>query len=192
MVAGSRAPGRIVSAGLIAVGLLAGLTGAQAQSEAASPPAAFQNALDAFDQAWTASGLAFTRVTFTDSPSTGYGQYTPRGEAVFTGEDPLSVYAEPVGYGFRETGTGYDYELTASFRLLTPAGQVLAEQDNFATFSGSGRTRQRELSAALSFEFSGLPAGAYRIETRFKDEIGGTQSAFTLPFTVTGAATDAN
>jgi len=186
MVAGRRAPGQIVSAVLIAGGLLAGLANAQAQPETGRPSDAFQDALTAFDQAWTASGLAFTAATFTNGSATGYGQYEPRGNALFSAEDTLSVYAEPVGYAFRESGDGFAYELTASYRLLTLSGQVLAEQDTFATFSGSGRGKQRELSATLAYQFSGLPAGDYRLETSFKDEIGGTQNGFTLPFTVTG------
>ena len=77
--------------------------------------------------------------------------------------------------------------MTADYRLLTKSGQVLAEQENFATFSGSGRSKQRELSAALTFQFSGLPAGDYQLETSFTDEIGGKTNAFTLPFSVSGA-----
>jgi len=186
MVAGSRVAGQIVSAVLIAGGLFAGLANAHAQSEVKRPSAAFESALNAFDAAWTASGLAFTTVTFTDGAATGYGQYTPRDSAVFTDEEALTVYAEPVGYDFRESGGTFAYEVTASFRLLNLSGQVLVEQENFATFSGSGRSRKRELSATLTFQFSGLPAGDYQLEARFLDEIGGSQSAFTLPFSVTG------
>jgi hypothetical protein len=185
MVAGRRVPGRIVSALLIAGGLLAGLTNAQAQPEIARPSESFLNALTAFDQAWTASGLAFARAIFTTGAATGYGQYEPRDSSVFSVEDTLSVYAEPVGYAFSETGDGFAYKLTASYRLLTLSGQVLAEQGDFATFSGSGWTKQRELSATLAYQFSGLPAGSYELETLFTDEVGGTRSGFTLPFTVT-------
>lgn len=163
-----------------------GVAGAAAQSDTVQPSDAFQNALAAYDQAWNASGLAFTKVTFTDGGATGYGQYTPRTNTVFTDEEALTVYAEPVGYGFRESDGSFAYELTASFRLLNLSGQVLAEQDNFATFAGEGRTKKRELSAALTFQFSGLPAGDYQLETRFQDEIGGSQSTVTLPFSVTG------
>ena len=104
MVAGRRVPGQMVSAVLIAGGLFAGLASAYAQSDAAQPDPAFQNALAAYDQAWTSSGLAFTAVTFTDGSATGYGQYTPRDNAIFTDEEALTVYAEPVGYGFSESG----------------------------------------------------------------------------------------
>ncbi|GAB4514106.1 MAG: hypothetical protein Tsb0019_11860 [Roseibium sp.] len=170
---------------MIAGGLLAGLATAQAQPETGRPSESFLNALTAFDQAWTTSGLAFTAAIFTSGAATGYGQYVPRDNTVFSPEDTLAVYAEPVGYAFRESGSGFAYELTASYRLLTLSGQVLAEQDNFATFSGNGRTKQRELSATLVYQFSGLPAGSYELETVFTDDIGGTTSSFRLPFTVT-------
>ncbi|WJS02123.1 hypothetical protein [Roseibium aggregatum] len=186
MLVGKCAFRQTLSAVLIATGLSAGQLSAQAQSPA-SPPEAFQNALAAYDQAWAAAGLSFTAATFASSPSTGYGEYTPRADATFADGEALSVYAEPVGYGFQETEGGYAYELTADYKLLTKSGQVLAEQENFATFSGSGRSKQRELSAALTFQFSGLPAGDYQLETSFTDEIGGKTSAFTLPFSVSGA-----
>ncbi|MEE4010960.1 hypothetical protein V1T76_02795 [Roseibium sp. FZY0029] len=159
---------------------------ALAQSPA-NPPEAFKNALAAYDQAWSEAGLSFMTAVFSTGRSSGFGRYTPRGDAVFTDEEAINIYAEPVGYGFRETDGGFAYELTADYRLLTNSGQVLAEQENFATFSGSGRSRQRELSAALTFQFSGLPAGDYQLETSFTDEIGGATSAFTLPFTVSAA-----
>jgi Flp pilus assembly protein TadG len=178
----------MLSAVLIASGLYAGSSLAQAQSGATltSPPQAFTSALAAFDDSWASSGLAFTTVTFTDGASTGYGQYTPRDGNAFADGEALSVYAEPVGYGFKESADGYAYALTASYRLLNASGQVLAEQDNFASFSGGGRSKKRELSAALTFQFSGLPAGTYTLETRFSDEVGAGQAEFALPFTVSG------
>ena len=188
MVAGSRVSKRMLSAVLIATGLCAGSALAQAQSggETTSPPEAFTSALAAFDQAWTNSGLAFTTVTFTKGSSAGYGRYEPREGTEFSAGEPLSVYAEPVGYGFTQGADGFSYSLTASYKLLNASGQVLAEQDNFASFSGSGRSKQRELSAALTFQFSGLPAGSYLLQTRFTDEAGGSQAGFTLPFTMSG------
>jgi hypothetical protein len=186
MLVGSRALRRMLSAVVITTGVSAGLMSAQAQSPA-SPPAAFQNALAAYDQAWSEAGLSFMVAVFSAGPSSGFGHYTPRGDAVFSDDEALNVYAEPVGYGFRETDGGFAYELTADYRLLTKSGQVLAEQENFATFSGSGRSRQRELSAALTFQFSGLPAGDYQLETSFTDEVGGATSAFSLPFSVSAS-----
>jgi Flp pilus assembly protein TadG len=186
MLVGSRALRRMLSAAVITIGMSAGLMSAQAQSPA-SPPDAFKNALAAYDKAWSDAGLFLMTAVFSAGPSSGFGDYTPRADAVFADDEAINVYAEPVGYGFRETDGGFAYELTADYRLLTNSGQVLAEQENFATFSGTGRSKQRELSAALTFQFSGLPAGDYQLETSFTDEIDGATSAFTLPFSVSAS-----
>lgn len=184
-LAGRRATGRLATAILIAAGTLAGTLAAQAQSEqVAKPSQSFLQALTAFDTAWDSSELAFTIVSFSQDASTGYGKYTPLSEAKFADGDTIYVYAEPVGYGFQETADGYTYELTASYRLLNLSGQVLAEQSNFASFTGTSRSKKRELSAGLSFQFSGLPAGDYQLETSFSDTFGGKKAAFNLPFTV--------
>lgn len=189
LLAGRLASRQIASAVLITTATLAGILSAQAATETSPAPSeAFMQARDAYDQAWEASGLAFAKVTFTDGASTGYGQYTPRKDATFSSGEALTVYAEPVGYGFQESGGGHAYELTASFKLLNLSGQVLAEQENFATFSGNGRSKKRELGASLNFRFSGLPAGEYKLEANFNDKVGGSQSGFVLPFTV--SATD--
>jgi hypothetical protein len=187
LLAGRRASRRIASAVLIATGTFAGALSVQAQSDdssALSP--ALSSALAAYDEAWNSSDLAFSVSTFAEGTGTGYGHYQPRTEAIIADGEALSVYAEPVGYAFSENDGNYSYELTASYKLLNLSGQVLAEQDNFAVFSGAGRSKQRELGANLTFQFSGLPAGNYQLETGFADEIGGKQSSFTLPFTVSG------
>ncbi|MEO0978069.1 MAG: hypothetical protein AAFY05_15545 [Pseudomonadota bacterium] len=170
---------------LVAAGVFIGAWSASAQSETvSSPAAAFTTAHEAYDAAWKANGLAFVVATFTQDGGTAYGQYTPRAGTQFQGDEVLSIYAEPVGYAFTETDGVFAFDLTASYRLLNSSGQVLAEQENFAEFSGQGRSKQRELAAALSFQFSGLPAGAYELETRFTDRADGKEAGFTLPFTI--------
>ncbi|MEP2706972.1 MAG: hypothetical protein ABJQ71_17620 [Roseibium sp.] len=175
----------VMRAALIAVGAFAGTMVASAQNALVPEPSStFLNARTAFNNAWDESDLVFMVATFTNGISAGYGDYTPRTTTEFTGSDALSVYAEPIGYGFAETADGYQYKLTASYKLLNTSGQVLAEQGNFAQFTGTGRSKQRELSASLTFQFSGLPAGKYQLETLFVDETSGKQSGFALPFTV--------
>ena len=186
MLTGIRVSRRGVSATLLAMGVFTGLYTATVQAESVTTPSeAFKNAQTAYDAAWEANGLAFSVATFTQDGGTAYGQYTPREDAVFQNDEVLSIYAEPVGYAFSQTEGVFAFKLTASYKLLNLSGQVLAEQDDFAVFSGEGRSRQRELAAALSFQFSGLPAGDYQLETMFNDETGGKEAGFTLPFTIT-------
>ena len=176
---------KAVSAIMVATGVFFGTWSACAQSSSLSSPATeFTAAQDAYDAAWKANGLAFVVATFTQDGGTAYGQYTPRSGSEFQGDEVLSIYAEPVGYAFTETDGVFAFDLTASYRLLNSSGQVLAEQENFAEFAGQGRSKQRELAAALSFQFSGLPAGAYQLETRFKDQADGKEAGFTLPFSI--------
>ncbi|GAA0778894.1 hypothetical protein E1180_19405 [Roseibium denhamense] len=179
--------GRMLNSVLISTFIAAGTAAAQAQTASvAEPAAAFSSARSAYVEAWESSGLAFAKALLTETKSNGFGQYSPRADADFAAGDPLYVYAEPVGYAFAQTGTGQSYQLTASYKLLNGSGQVLAEQQNFAEFSGSGRSLQLQLSAGLSFEFSGLPGGEYQLETMFTDTVGQQSASFTLPFTVTG------
>nr|WP_319386015.1 hypothetical protein [uncultured Roseibium sp.] len=185
MLCNNRISRRAISTLLVAAGVVAGTCSTLAQAPTIATPAeTFITAQEAYDAAWSTNGLAFVVATFTQDGGTAYGQYTPRSGSVFRDDEVMSIYAEPVGYAFTETDGIFAFDLTASYRLLNSSGQVLAEQENFAEFSGEGRSKQRELAAALSFQFSGLPAGKYELETRFRDRADGNEAGFTLPFTV--------
>ena len=152
-----------------------------------TPPTEFSEALAAYDAAWSKAGLSFAIVTFTEGGSAGFGKYTERAGNSFSEGEEIAVYAEPVGFGFESSSNGYSYQLDASYRLLNLSGQVLAEQQEFASFSGSGRTKQRELSAALTFQFGGLPAGDYILEASFADAVSNRNATLSLPFSVAAA-----
>jgi transcriptional regulator with AAA-type ATPase domain len=99
-------------------GIFAAVGSAVAQSpDYKSPSPAFTEALAAFDAAWTADGLAFSTVTFTDGPGSGYGKYTATENNVFSAGDTIALYAEPVGYAFDQSQDGYTYKLS---RKLPP------------------------------------------------------------------------
>lgn len=149
-----------------------------------APDATFNESLAAFSSAWDASDLVFTAATFAEEPATGYGQYTPRDTDTFSSDDVITVYAEPVGYGYTTSDSGFGYDLKTSFRLLNTTGQVLASQDNFAEFSGNARSRKRELSTSLSFQFGGLPAGSYTLAAVYTDKVSGKTGTISLPFSV--------
>lgn len=184
--------GRISISLALVFGTLALTAPASAQSpdlsapELQTPSTAFTEALSAFDSAWSANGLAISTVTFTDGASTGYGKYSPKVGAAFAPGEAITLYAEPVGYAFAETGGNYSYEVSVSYKLLNPSGQVLSEQDDFARFAGTGRSKQRQLSASLSFQFDGLPVGAYQLQATFTDQFGGQTASFARPFSISG------
>ncbi|WP_220089891.1 hypothetical protein, partial [Pseudomonas aeruginosa] len=79
------------------------------------------------------------------------------------------------------------YSLDVSFVLLNKTGQILAEQNSFARFTGSSLSRQHQLPTSLTFQFEGLPAGTYVLKADYTDEIGGKSAAISLPFQIVAA-----
>ena len=151
-------------------------------------PQDLASAYQVLDAAWDEAPLSFAALAFAEAPATGYGQYTPRGDAVFGAGDTLTVYAEPVGFGHEKTETGYGVRLSAGFELLNMSGQVLAEQTGFADLRADSRNRLREFHATLSFAFEGLRPGDYRLVTKLTDTVSGKTDSAEMPFTVTAPA----
>ncbi|MTI00626.1 hypothetical protein [Roseibium sp. RKSG952] len=168
--------------GIIVTGPVIGLASAPAVP---GPDKDFKAAYEAYERAWAASDLVFTEATFTAAPAKGYGLYTPRETAAFSPAEPLMIYAEPVGFGFVKTDDRATYDLSVGFRLLNATGQVLVQDERFTSYTQSGRDARHELSTALTFQFEGLPAGAYELEATYRDEVDGKTGSFTLPFTIT-------
>lgn len=173
---------------LVAALALAGLPGtASAQQPATALPEALAAAYAGLDAAWTQAPLSLAAATFVDGEVTGFGRYTPRGEAVFTEGEALTVYTQPVGFGYVETETGYGVRLVADFELLNTSGQVLAAQTGFAELAADSRAKLREFHATLRFAFEGLRAGDYTLVTKLTDTASGKTTDVTLPFTVRAA-----
>jgi len=152
-----------------------------------APSAALQDSFSTLNEAWATSPLAFNKVLFTASQATGYGQYTQRSAPAFAAGEMMHVYAEPVSFGFAETGGTYAYSLVTDFQLLTNSGQVLVEEKGFARFNGSSAAPRRELPTALSFQFDGLPSGSYLLELTYTDNVADKSAKVRLPFSVVAA-----
>ncbi|SOC09344.1 hypothetical protein SAMN05421512_10618 [Stappia indica] len=174
-----------------ALALAAGLALLPAASLAQQAPPALPEGLagayQALDAAWQQAPLSFAALAFSDGPASGYGRYTPRKDAVFAAGDTLTVYAEPVGFGYDATGEGYGVRLTAGFELLNTSGQVLAEQTGFADLRADSRNKLREFHATLSFAFEGLRPGDYRLVTTLTDTVSGKTASGELPFSIRAA-----
>jgi hypothetical protein len=146
-------------------------------------------AIDAADAAvfaaWEQTPLAFRNVQFVTEATT-FGIYTPKADSNFKPGEQLLVYAEPVGYGFKENGDGtYSFGVTIDLSVKDASGAVVAEQANFAEASLSSRARNREFIVSISLDLSGAPAGDYTLEYTAHDIASDETAPITLPFTVT-------
>ena len=170
---------------IFAVALLGSAASAE---EATALSADFKAAQDAYAVAWQQQPLAFTAAKFIALPAKSYGSYTPLETAEFQSGDPLTVYAEPVGFSYKETGGKYAIDLSVDFELRNTTGQVLASQDGFTTLHSESFNQVREYQTSLSFNLTGLQTGEYVLKVRFNDENSDKSGSFELPFSMSETA----
>lgn len=166
--------------GLIAaVSLLATAGGAGAQSLEA-----IDTAEQAVVAAWNATPLAFRKALFVDNAQ-GFGVYQARDGATFKGGEPLVVYAEPVGYAWKDNGDGtYSFGFNVDLLLKSSKGEIVGGQENFQKLELTSRSRNREFMLTLTLNIDGAPAGDYIVEYRTRDIHSDKSAVISLPFTV--------
>lgn len=152
-----------------------------AAGDGAGAVAAFDAAADAF---FDAAPLTFRVATFA-ADVTGFGKYTPLADAAFHAGGAVTVYLEPVGYGFTRDGDGYRVSYGTALEIRTPGGLVLGKTDDFGTLSWSGRGKSHEVQAVLNVTLpTALKPGDYELLLTLKDEASAKSATATLPFTI--------
>lgn len=131
---------------------------------------------------WLQSPLAFTEALFVTGDAPLYGAFEPRNSNVFKEGEPVFVYAEPIGYGWRQNGDYFETDLGVDAALLSPEGTVLWSQKSFGNFDLTSRKRFMEYMMNLELDITGLPAGSFVLEYTVTDRIGGNSAVISLPF----------
>jgi hypothetical protein len=114
----------------------------------------------------------------------GFGIFKKRTSNAFGKGEPLLIYVEPVGYGWSQQGPLYKSDIAADFELRDTKGKILAGQKDFASFRLTSHDRNTEYFMNVTYNLSGLPAGAYIIGTTLRDKVTGKTAGFDLPFSV--------
>ena len=145
-------------------------------------------ALDALDEAAIAVSekmpLTIRRATFVAEEPQGYGVFNPRDSTSFEIGQPLLVYAELAGQGWRRSGDIFRTDLVLDFELRRADGQSLVAQQAFNTIATASRRRNREFFLYMTYSFSGLEPGDYVVRTTVRDQAGNKQTSFDLSFAV--------
>jgi hypothetical protein len=145
-------------------------------------------ALAALDEAastlWDKAPLSFRRALWVAEKGSNFGAYNPRENAVFSSGAPMTVYAEPVGFGWRQSGEVWRIDLIADLAIKTPDGKQLFEQYEFQKLEFASRVRNREFMVNFTYTLSGIPKGEYVVETTLRDQVSGKKGSFSLPFTI--------
>lgn len=139
----------------------------------------------AVDEAWNKTPLSVQHAVFVAQHPDGYGQYVPRADNVFKPGEKLVTYAEPVGYAWKDSGSGqYQFGFDVDFLIKTKDGKILAGQQDFAKVSETSRARNREFNLTLTMAVSGAGPGDYVLEYKLHDHGSDKVATFDQPFKI--------
>lgn len=135
--------------------------------------------------AWKAAPLNIETAHFVDQPADGYGLYSVRSDAFFSGNEPLLIYLEPVGFTWLEENGIYKSHMAADFELMKPDGKILAGQEDFGEFRFASMAHNTEYMANLTLSITGAPTGQYILKVTLRDLFNNNQRASArMPFEI--------
>jgi hypothetical protein len=137
-------------------------------------------------EAWNATPLTVRRVLFVDGHPDGFGQYVERANNVFKKGEALVIYAEPVGYGWKDIGGGvYQFGFKVDFVVKTADGQIVGGHEDFADVVKKSRARNREFNLLLDLNLGNTSPGDYVVGYTLHDIASSKTYTFNQPFKIT-------
>jgi hypothetical protein len=136
-------------------------------------------------EAWRQTPLAFRTAVIVDAPPQGFGIYHERAHNEFAPGEPIVIYAEPVGYAWRENPDGaYTFGFDVDLLLKTSDGAIVGGQENFQHLELTSRARNREFMLTLTLTVDGAPPGDYIVEYTTRDIASDKAGVISLPFSI--------
>jgi len=145
---------------------------------------AIDAARSATAEALSSAPLGFRRILFVREVPEGFAAYEPRADNIFTPDEPLIVYTEPIGVAWTKDGDEFSTELEVDFEIRTPDGKVLAGQRGFGEFALSAREPPLDFMTHVKLDVTGAPAGEYILGLTMHDTKSGKAVSRDLPFEV--------
>jgi hypothetical protein len=173
----------------LATALLLAPVAARADSDLAAYDAARQALL----VIWAGMPLTIRNATLTEREPAGYGDYAARDGNSYAPGDTIHVYAEVLGYGWRDNGDGTVSKLLdADLSLLNANGDVVASKQKFLSTDARSRQKLMESDLAFNITLSAFAPGDYKLRFAVHDRAGNKDASFDLPVTlVAGPASSA-
>jgi hypothetical protein len=133
--------------------------------------------------AWQRTPLAFRTTVIVDAPPQGFGVYHERAHNEFAPGEPIVIYAEPVGYAWRENPDGtYTFGFDVDLLLKKSDGAIVGGQENFQHLELTSRARNREFMLTLTLTVDGAPPGDYVVEYTTRDIASDKAAVISRPF----------
>lgn len=154
----------------------------------AAPVAAQDDPLAAAEAAvaaaWAGTPLTIRNVKFA-TEITSYGIYAEKQGAVFAPGEPIIVYGEPVGYGYRDNGDGtWSFGFSFDYVVKSIDGDILGGKEGFQTYESTSHQQNREFLLNLTLALSGAQPGSYVLEYVAHDIASDETATITLPFSI--------
>ena len=138
-------------------------------------------------EAWDKTPLTVRRAIFVTQKASGYGIYEERPTRVFKPGEPLLVYAEPIGFGWKQADGGlYEIGFAIAFVIKTPTGTILGGNENFGRVAQRSHVRNLEFMLNLTLDLTGAPPDDYVLAYMLRDITGPKSATLELPFTIGG------
>ncbi len=134
--------------------------------------------------AWEAAPLEVSKAIFVSEPAAGYGLYDERADAAFAAGDPIYIYIEPVGYGWKPAGSLNEFGLSIGLVVNAEAGTEAFRDDEFLTLSTRSTERPTEFFGNVTLNLSGFPPGSYVLELTLGDLASDETAEVSLPLEI--------
>jgi hypothetical protein len=161
------------------------------QSAAVTDQAATDKAIEAINAARAATAealsnapLGFRRILFVSEVPDGFAAYQPRANNIFTADEPLIVYTEPIGVVWTKNGDELSTKLVVDFEIRLADGKVIAGQRGFGEFALSAHEPPLDFMTHIKLDVTGAPAGAYILGLTMHDTNSGKSTTTDLPFEI--------
>jgi hypothetical protein len=165
--------------------------GNQQRPAAVTGQAATDKAIETIDaaraltaEALSSAPLGFRRILFVREVPEGFASYEPRADNIFTPDQPLIVYTEPIGVAWTKDGDEFSTKLSVDFEIRSPDGKVLAGQRGFGEFALSAREPPLDFMTHIKLDVTGAGAGAYVLGLTMHDTKSGKSTTADLPFEI--------
>ena len=135
-------------------------------------------------EALSRAPFGFRRILFVSEVPDGFAAYKPRADNVFTPDEPLIVYTEPIGVVWQKDGDEFSSKLVVDFEIRWPDGKVLAGQKGFGEFALSAREPPLDFMTHIKLDVTGASPGSYILGLTVHDTNSGKSASTDLPFEI--------
>ena len=158
--------------------LPARLEQAAAQHAAGDAAALVATLREALHAAWLEAPLHVRMAVLARDSGRGYGMYRSREDNRYAPGEPVLIYVEPVGYGYRQDGETWRFGFRTDLLVLDKAGAVIGGQEGMTQVELESRNPVKEFNLDLTYTLTGLAPGVYVLRTTLHDRYSDERVSF--------------